>query len=149
MRLLRVVLVLGAAACGDSGVDIRTLTELEEAEERWERDGLDSYRYEVRRMCYCPLEWIGPVRVVVAPEGVTRTYVDTGQPVPESVGEAFPTVEGLFDILREAYANGAHQVEVTYDPSLGYPTEFGIDYQEMLADEELGMRVTGAPVPIG
>jgi hypothetical protein len=152
MKQLLVVLVLtSGAACGDLGVDIRTLTELEKAEARWENGPFGSgvpYVYTVQRMCFCPIEWIGPVRVVVGSGGVTRTYVDSGDPVTESVEDAFPTVEGLFDILREAYAEEADDVGVTYDATLGYPIEFGIDYDEMTADEELGMRVTDPPIAI-
>jgi hypothetical protein len=149
MRSLLVVFVLaGTAACGDAGVDIRTLTDLERAERRWEREGPDLYAYAVRRMCFCPLEWIGPARVVVGPSGITRSYVDTGEPVPASLEDAFPTVDGLFDILREAYAADAEDVRVTYDEDLGFPTEFWIDYDAMTADEELGMTVTEPPRPI-
>jgi hypothetical protein len=42
----------------------------------------------------------------------------------------------------------AHEVQVSYDPELGYPTDFSIDYEEQVADEELGMRVTEEPLPI-
>jgi hypothetical protein len=79
---------------------------------------------------------------------VEWTYVDTGNPLPETARPSFPNVDGLFDILREAYGEDAHDILVSYDPNLGYPTDFSIDYEEQVADEELGMRVTEEPVPI-
>jgi hypothetical protein len=33
-------------------------------------------------------------------------------------------------------------LDVTYDPVLGVPVAFWIDYDEMVIDEELGMTVT-------
>jgi hypothetical protein len=147
MRPLLVLLVgCCAAGCSDLGFDVRSLTDLEKARARWERESLGPYVYAVERLCYCPVESMGPVRVVVAGSSVTRTYVDTGDPVPPSMEHLFPTVEGLFDILREAYAEEAEEVRVTYDEDFGFPADFWIDYEEMMADEELGMRVTEDPV---
>ncbi|MGE0158041.1 MAG: DUF6174 domain-containing protein [Gemmatimonadales bacterium] len=149
MKSLLVVLAgLVATACSDLGVDVRSLTELERAERKWERFGPESYVYAVERLCFCPTESMGPVRVRVTPGTVLRTYVATGDPVPESYEWLFPTVDGLFDILRQAYADEAHDVEVSYDEDLGYPTDFFIDYEEQVADEELGMRVTEPPVAV-
>jgi len=135
------------AGCSDLGFDVDSLRELEQAQARWERSAIPpNYLYAVERICYCPAESIGPVWVFVARrEAQTWTYVEGGMPVPPSLQRLFPTVEGAFAILREAYAGHAYQVRVTFDPHLGYPTEFWIDYDERMADEELGMRVTRIP----
>jgi hypothetical protein len=148
----RLFVLLGwvaAAGCSDLGVDVRSRTELERAEARWERSGPESYVYAVQRICYCLVEETGPVRVRVEDGlAVEWTYVASGNPLPETARPRFPTVDGLFAILREAYGEDAHDIVVSYDQDLGYPTEFSIDYEEQVADEELGMRVTEAPVPI-
>ncbi len=138
-----------AAGCTDLGVDVRSLTDLERAEARWEEGRsrwTAGYSYIIERMCYCPIESMGPVHVDVR-SPVRRQYSGTGNPVPPSLEHLFPTVEGLFDILRDAYAEEAHEVRVTYDPELGFPVDFWIDYEEMMADEELGMRVVERPFP--
>jgi hypothetical protein len=149
-RLLALFAWCSVAGCSDLGFDLRSLTDLEEAAERWE-DGRAAwtagYFYAIERMCYCPVESMGPVHVDVTTHSVQRTYVGSGDPVPPSMEHLFPTVEALFDILRDAYADEAHEVRVTYDPALGYPVDFWIDYDEMTADEELGMRVVQAPFP--
>ena len=36
----------------------------------------------------------------------------------------------------------AAQVELEFDPELGYPTSVGIDYDTMMADEEIAYRVS-------
>ena len=149
--MTRSLLALAAclvAGCSDIGFDVRSLTELERAEARWERFGPESYVYEVRRLCYCGVESIGPVRVLVGSNAVVRTYVESGAPVPEDAQPLFPTVQGLFALLRAAFAEAAAEVDVSYDPALGYPTELWIDYDERVADEELGMTVTEPPVAV-
>ncbi len=137
------LLCLGLGGCADLGFDVRTLTDLERAQRRWEGWRPDSYVYAVERMCFCPVEYRGPVRVRVDGDVVVeRTYVETGQPVPAALADAFPAVEGLFAILLSAFDGDAHEVRVSYDPETGVPVDFWIDYEEMMADEELGMRVT-------
>ena len=137
------LLCLSLGGCADLGFDVRTLTDLERAQRRWERWRPDSYVYAIERLCFCPVEYRGPVRVRVDGNVVSeRTYVDTGQPVPAAMADGFPAVNGLFVILASALDEDAHEVRVSYDPETGVPLDFWIDYQEMTADEELGMRVT-------
>ena len=52
------------------------------------------------------------------------------------------TVGDLFDLLEEAYDRGAVTVNVTFDSEAGYPTELYIDYDQRMADEEIGYTVT-------
>jgi hypothetical protein len=79
---------------------------------------------------------------------VGRVYVDSGLDVPGAAAPSFPTVDGLFDILRDAIQAEADRIDVTYDPDLGVPLDFWIDYSEMAADEELGMEITEEVAPI-
>ena len=151
MRITAVLAVCAlVAGCADLGFDVRSLTDLERAQAKWERTRAESYVYAVQRLCFCPMSYIGPVRVRVQGNAVIeRVYVDSGDPVPALYADAFPTVDGLFEILTEAYADDADDVRVTYDPVTGVPVDFFIDYMEMAADEELGMQVTEDVVATG
>ena len=147
---IAVAALVGAAGCTDLGPEVVALTDLEEARERWEDARPSSYVYEIERLCFCAIEAIGPVRVQVQGSAVVeRLYVDSGATVPPGMAELFPTVDGLFDILASALAGDAHEVRAEYDPNLGVPTEFWIDYIELAADDELGMRVTGEVQVLG
>jgi hypothetical protein len=130
------------AGCSDP-FGVRTLTELERARRRWEAWRPETYAYAVERLCFCGSKYRGPARVHVRGDSVmARVYVDSGEPVSATFAGAFPSVEGLFEILVDAYERHAHAVRVTYDPESGVPVDFWIDYQEMAADEETGVRVT-------
>lgn len=138
-----VSMVLGA--CGTLGLGSTALDELERNQELWERVAPVSYQYAVERLCFCGVEARGPVRVTVAGTVVSsRFYIDNGDPVPPNFADLFPTVGGLFDILRDAIDREAHEIRVTYDPETGVPIDFWIDYLEMAIDEEVGIRVTEA-----
>ena len=131
------------AACGTLGPLDGPLEELEQARERWEAYEPANYSYAVRRLCFCAPESIGPVRVVVSNGIVVEArYVATSDTVPTSFRSLFPAVEGLFDILEDAYDNDASDVDVTYDPNTGVPTNFFIDYIENAIDDEVGYEVT-------
>jgi hypothetical protein len=52
------------------------------------------------------------------------------------------TVEQVFDVIEEAYRERAEEVQVTYHPTLGYPTDLFIDYVEEVADDERGVQIT-------
>lgn len=134
------------AACGDAGVGIETLSEIERNRARWERLGIDSYAYAVERRCFCLPEALGPVRVTVSDGVVTlRSYVDSGEAVSESRAELFPSVDGIFLTLLDAVERDAFRIDVTFDPASGVPLDVWIDYERDVADEELGFRVTEMP----
>jgi hypothetical protein len=135
-------------ACGSLGPDDEHLTDLEANQARWETLGPGSYVYAVERLCFCSPESLGPVRVRVE-DGVAveHVYVDSGLAVPSAIAVGFPTVDGLFELIRSAIDADAFEVRATYDQGLGVPLDFWIDYNEMLADDELGMLVTEVVAP--
>jgi len=138
-----VAVLVTLTACGGLGPLDGPREELERARDVWEEYEPAKYSYSIRRLCFCAPESIGPVRVVVSNGIVVEArYVATNDSVPTSFQSLFPSVEGLFDILEDAYDNDASSVDVTYDASTGVPTEFFIDYIENAADDELGYEVT-------
>ncbi|MDH3269946.1 MAG: DUF6174 domain-containing protein [Gemmatimonadota bacterium] len=143
---------LGLAGCGISGPGIDDLAELNRNRARWAQVRPAAYEYAVERLCFCALE--GPVRMLVTGSQASgHRFVDSGDPVPVDQREWYPTVEGLFDVVADAFGRDAFEVDVTYDPDTGVPVEIFIDYEQNVADEELGFRVTEAPsdasVPTG
>jgi hypothetical protein len=116
---------------------------LNSSRELWESSGLSSYEIEYRRICFCPPDITSPVLLVVR-NGIidSRTYAETGEPVGEAVRDLFPEVSGMFDIVQDAIDQQASQVTVTYDSQLGYPVNIRIDYNTMMADEELEFAIS-------
>jgi hypothetical protein len=138
-----------SAGCGAVGPEDPRLEELEAHLARWDSTGPMSYVYAIERLCFCPEEYRGPVRVSVQDgEAVEHVYVGSGLPVPEAIADGVPPVEGLFAILRAAIESEADRIDVVYDAELGVPLDFWIDYLEMAADEELGVQVTEAVTPL-
>jgi hypothetical protein len=153
MQLRRAFLILTTAAglggCDPFGLSRGGEGELEANRKRWASLALTSYEYVLARSCFCPPAFLGPVLVRVEDSVVTeRSFVEVIEPDPGAPGESFPSVAGLFDIIADAYERDAHVVEVTYDPETGVPLDIYVDYEQNVADEELGLTVESLPVPI-
>lgn len=115
-------------------------SELNRQRRQWRSQGIDSYSYTVRRVCFCPPEFTDPVVVRVRDgRAESRTYAEGGRAVDAERARLWPDVEGLFDAVQEAIDREADSISVRYHRELGHPTEIRIDYERMVADEELGL----------
>ena len=126
--------LLGPAACGNpTGPD----SQLKSARAKWVSQAPAAYSYTVSRGCFCPVEAIGPVTVLVR-NGVVESlkYTQTGADVPQQYRSFFPTVEGLFAQIDSARSQHVARLDVTYDSTLGYPTRIDVDVNRHTADEE-------------
>ena len=141
-----VMLLLASLACGDStGPEADRLSEQRAL---WEALGLEDYTYDVQRVCFCAFR--EGVRVTVVEGFVTGAVdIDTGDVLEPHEVQWYLTIDGLFDLLQNAYDQNAHDVQVEFDASRGYPTRIYIDYSEMIADEELGFTLLSDVQPLG
>lgn len=140
-----VALAVSLTGCDLVGPDDRfeAIRDLARAHDLWVDAGIADYELRLRRSCFCPIEYLGPVILTVEGDSVTAAvYEADGEPVPADLMEVFPTVEGLFEVLAEALASRAERIDVSYDPSLGYPRDLYIDRAAFIADEEFGFTAT-------
>ena len=133
MRLrLTTLLLLGACTSPTTPendlADYRTL---------WEAQRLTDYTFDVVRNCFCLAR--ADVRVTVK-SGVITSVTELASEVAHDP-EFFRTIDGLFDLVQDAYDRDAHEVQVDFDPDRGYPTRIWIDYVEMMMDEEMGFTL--------
>ena len=144
---LAAVAIAASAACSDLGPKSQ-VDELQEAQELWRSQRPLRYAYTIQRQCFCTEDARGPVRVTVDGETVVSQLYEDGRTVDAAATDWFPSVDGLFAVLLNAFDEGAFEIRVTYDPGLGIPVDFWIDYSQNIIDEELGFTVTAAVQPI-
>jgi hypothetical protein len=111
--------------------------DLAEYRAMWETQRLTDYTFDVVRICYC--QFVADVRVTVE-GGVITGVTELASEVARDP-ELFRTIDGLFDLVQDAYDRNAHEVQVEFDLSRGYPTRIWIDYVQMMADEEMGFTL--------
>ena len=109
----------------------------------WESHDITSYRFVLERNCFCLIR--GPV-VIEVRDGTVVSVVDqeTGEATVDgfALSEIFSeadTIEKLFELIEDS--QDAAVLQVSYDETLGYPTEVYVDQSEMMADEEIGYVV--------
>lgn len=137
---LTVLFVGGTIGCSDPlGPDVG---ELERARARWEARAPVLYEYQLRRTCFCPRALVRPVRITVS-DGDVVAAVDPGTNEPlDPPPDGFPTIDDLFDEIRDAIDGEADSIEATYDGALGYPVQVFIDWIEDAIDDEMSFQVS-------
>ncbi len=141
-------LVISPLVACDSitGVDdlSRAQSELDRNWNRFQASAPLSYSYVVHVQCECSSDVTRPVVVWVDRGSIEYLlYEDDGRPVPFSVASSFPSAEQLFDVIQDGIDRRADYVDVTYDPTFGYPTDVYIDYDRRRVDDELTMTTWG------
>lgn len=103
---------------------------LDRARARWKAARIRSYRYEARRMCFCPTTgW----HVVNVTRGVPSKKVHADV-------QDIATVPRLFRQIQRAIDRRAHDLTVTYSTH-GVPTRVSIDSHQNVIDEEQNFTI--------
>ncbi len=135
LLLLLPALLLAACSLLDGGGNT-IVSDLERHRRQWQRQGFDTYEYDLTVGCFCVFR--GPAHVTVRADTVFSVIaVATGAPVDPNFRFAYQTIDDLFDVIEEARKRPADRLEVTYDETLGFPSFLYIDYDFGLADEEI------------
>ena len=138
LRLAGVTLLVFAISCGDAMGPGQHVTDLEAARQRWRAQDLHTYAFTMQRSCFCVNT--RPLFVVVLSDTVAGVVdLQTGQSLDRQLGE---TVDGLFTFIQNAIARPAQKIQVTYDPTKGFPTEIDYDGAAQIADDEIFFRIS-------
>jgi len=125
------------AACNSKLVEPST----EEARERWEQANIENYRFFYKLRCFC----LGPTAegafVTVRNGRVADVELENARATEEDI-QAFETIDMLFDQISKYDPDSVYSISSTYDPELGFPVEFYVDINHMMADEEWGFIVS-------
>jgi hypothetical protein len=110
----------------------------------WEESRPSAYTYTLQRTCGgCSAERRRPVVITVRDGAVTeRRYASDGAAVPAGEAAFFPTIDGLFDELRQLLTIDTTARQVAFDGSRGYPRSVLIDPSPSRGEDEEGWQIT-------
>jgi hypothetical protein len=132
---------LGIAGCSITTATARSDAERELARnrQRWASAGIHDYEFDFRRSCFCAPGSTEGVHIVVRNDVVISVLRSRdGQPASTAVG-VWPRVNELFDDVRQLLEQRAERLDVTYDPTYGYPRSIVADVILMAADDEYSL----------
>jgi hypothetical protein len=124
--------------------------EYEAALDRWAANGPAAYTLAYEVLCFCVEDVRGPFRLTVEEGAVVQaeretdgTFVTVDPSGNPALGPTTRyTAEALFGLVEQAIDESAATIRVTYDDDTGLPVELWIDFDERLADEEIGVIVS-------
>lgn len=136
-------LLAALSGCGllDSPPERDHAAELAEARALWAAAGVASYEFRLRRTCYCAPIDVGSVDLEVRDGAVVAARHETlGAMEGDELGR-LPAIPDLFDLIAQAIAQDPHLFFVAYDGELGYPHQITIDFDPLVADDELAVSI--------
>lgn len=129
----------------DSIVDGRKGDDFRENRIRWQKQAIESYRFEFSKLCYCA-GLFNPATIVVEADTIHEALdpetgeplrdLQTGELVLSKYPESFLTIKELFEVIENARKK-ADKLRVEYDRKLGYPAHIEIDYIKEAIDDEV------------
>ena len=121
----------GSADVDPSITDGTAAKEFKEARATWLATGITNYRFVITPSCFCYS--VDPVKITVRGKRVKLSNRDWFGP---------RTIPGLFKLIHGAIHRDAASLDTTYSKSRGFPRRVAIDYDRMMADEEISYTVT-------
>ncbi len=106
----------------------------------WNEKKIENYSFSFKRICFCPVEYVGPHQVVVQ-----NGKVVTVNGLPYNSSERYgviPTIPELLITIKSHIDKKPIRQTLNFNPTYGYPTSVFFDFSEMMADDEIGYEVT-------
>lgn len=118
----------------------KTANEKAFPEQQWKRANIHSYEFLFRINCFCGPETTGPHRIEVRSDTI---YAVNGAPFnPAKNYIRLMTIPDLFRFIRESDGRNPFRKSVLYDSVYGFPKSLYYDFDERIADEEIGYIIT-------
>lgn len=106
----------------------------------WNDKKIENYSFSFKRICFCPLEYVGPQQVVVQ-NGKVVTVNGAAYNSSLRYG-VIPTIPELLLTIKSHLDKNPVKKTLNFNQTYGYPTSVFFDFSEMMADDELGYEVT-------
>ncbi len=139
-KIILLVLTLILTACTSSAA-----TEFDKNLAKWQAAKITHYSYSLSVSCFCAFMDQMPVKIEMKDGEIVSVTVTNGNVITSTddlylILKSYAGMDMLFNQVKAASEN-ADKVEVTYNPSNGFPTSIAIDQIEDAVDDELYITV--------
>ena len=106
-----------------------------------------SYSFTWKQSCFCSPDSLRSMRITVTSGAITSAvFVDTQLPVSDGVRTNLKTIDGVFGMIQSAIDQDYDEVQVTYDPQLGYPRVVSLNPALGAADAGMSLALSDVTV---
>jgi len=137
-RLVSLVAWVLVCACSITAPSGRAVdaSDLARNRQRWASAQLHDYEFDYQLICFCAPDATEQVHVVVQHDTITAvTRARDGLPAARQY-TVWPKVDDLFDDVQRQLDRNVARLDVSYDPTYGYPRSIVVDVALMAADDE-------------
>lgn len=137
MRYLILIFLILVYSCKKE--EITPSNDLQVNIKKWESLKINNYQFEYTHNCFCSEEYRGPFNIEVKNGEVysVNGVLGNGNSMVQ-----LPTIDSLFQFVEKSQLGNYETLTVKYDPNYGFPTDFWIDPNKMIADEEFGFSLS-------
>ncbi len=139
-KLLFIIIALVLTACS-----VRSQTEIERNEQKWQNTNISHYRFHLVVGCFCVFSQNMPLVIEVQNNEVVSMEYKSGNEIDASscqIFEKYGTIDRIFSELKKDINGEADEVTVTYDATRGFPSEAKIDFIKNAIDDELYLTLS-------
>ncbi len=135
------MLVAGLTSCSITGTSARTEEELELARnrQRWASAAVHDYEFDFQRSCFCAPQATQLVHIVVRQDAIVSVVRTSDGQAASTSFTAWPRVDELFLDVQQRLEQHIARLDVSYDPTFGYPRSIVADIALMAADDEYAL----------
>ena len=139
--LLSTLLFFSACDTTDTKTESSIEDRLNTNKKLWSKSTLKNYSFVVRKSCFCPdlkkkfvevkNSKVSSVKYIPSNEILTQEAINKEKVIPD-----------YFSFIQDAIDREAHDINVTYNSTYGYPEKIKIDYTQKAVDEEMYYEIT-------
>lgn len=135
-NLLWIGMILMFSGCNSGSDKSEEQNALDKNIALWAQQDISDYQMNSRIFCFCPNS--KAIVNIVEQSQISSAFVaSSGEYLTNEALSYQKTVEGHFAVIQDAIKREAHSLVVSYHSTLGYPTSISIDFDELIADEEI------------
>jgi hypothetical protein len=139
LLLLGTALMVLATACSPTHA-----TELDRNRSLWETQAIGHYSFDLNITCFCAIIGMMPLSIEVQDGQLVSINPADGTDISNLSGiyENVSTIDKLFETIEQAAGQDPATLNVSYDPTYGYPISIYLDPAASTADDEIGYDVS-------
>lgn len=136
--------VCGLLGCGggDAPLLSKSQSDLTRSQAQWKSANIRSYRYTLRRSCFCSPDTLAAVVIEVRNGAAFSVKTSSGASADAASVADMDTIDEIFAKLQSVLNTPKGAVNASYNALYGYPATANIDPIPDAADDELGLEIS-------
>ncbi len=106
---------------------------------QWQALNIENYEFEQRVICFC-VPPAGRFHKITVESGTIVEIIDPedNRPLPSENFVFFKTISQLLEFVESINPDSVAVFNIEYDSNFGFPSSIYVDFNQWIADEEIG-----------